>query len=456
MEKKELYRIKKGEITSSKTTISFDFGIIFEVDGIFSFDLYINESYDLSEFIDNKNTKKWDLVYSLKCLTEENNELEVDGLAFTNITPHYSKVKMVCHGKIRHTKIKSFHTEYSEIEHNIHYIELEGLKMSFCDITEEIKARGGEKIKNGGENFKIDHTSALLVSKKVPYSQIFYKAEYSENIIVEFLNESNQNLTYKRFCEIKSNYISILSLINGAEVRIRKECTGSYYTNGKIDSEIVILNSFRKINNDRYNSYLPISGNSFSRAQNIINTFFISSFDKFQDWNDKIDLNTIIFYLANSEQSKSIKEKFFIQMIAFERLTSMYAELSGIKEEFVPNKNDYAPIKIELFEILEKHKAKFEPSYDIIKSKIGNLNQIKRLSTTDKMFRIINDVKIPISKEIENLINVARNNTIHNGDIEEGREGIVNFYLLDELIREIILRLIEYKGFRNSRILLTK
>lgn len=70
------------------------------------------------------------------------------------------------------------------------------------------------------------------------------------------------------------------------------------------------------------------------------------NFDKFIEWCEKIDIKSIIFYLNNSEQTKSLEEKVFIQIIAFERLTTMYVEFLGDKEEFLPNKTDYSPIKL--------------------------------------------------------------------------------------------------------------
>ena len=40
----ELYRIKKGQIETQDLIISFDFGLIFEDQGILFFELYVVES----------------------------------------------------------------------------------------------------------------------------------------------------------------------------------------------------------------------------------------------------------------------------------------------------------------------------------------------------------------------------------------------------------------------------
>ena len=139
-----------------------------------------------------------------------------------------------------------------------------------------------------------------------------------------------------------------------------------------------------------------------------------------------------------------------MQMIAFERLTTLYAEYQGQKEIYVPSSQDFQVIKLELLAILEKHKSVFGDTYNVAKSKLSNLNQIKRLSTTDKMFRLIRDVNIVITPEIERLIEQVRHKTIHRGEMESGSDGVNNFYLLGELLQEIILRLIDYNGPRES------
>lgn len=449
---KEVYRVKNGNLLTDGITIPFEFGLIFSSDGLLTVDLYINEDFNLLNFIDDKKNRYWNRNYQIDCITEEKNKLEIDNLSFTKITPHHSKVKMICYGKMKHTKIKEIPKIRPDENSKLHYVELEGLKMEFCDITEQINARCGKEIK-GFNNWKRDHSSTLLSVNHFGYNQIFYRSEKSDNIVVEYPNETNNTLFYKNFLNFKNEYVSVLSFLNGAEVRIRREFTGSYYTVGKPDSEVVITYSFPQVINRRYNKYIPLN-DPFSRAENILNKFLIFSFDKYRAWNEKLDLNSIVFYLNNSEQTKSMEEKVFIQIIAFERLSAMYAEYLGNKEEFLPSKEEYQPIKEKLLEIIDFYKDQFGNAYDTIKSKVGNLNQIKRLSTTDKMYRLINDMDIFISQEIHHLIDIIRHKTIHRGEIGEGKEALLNFYLLDELIREIILKLVEYKGKRNSLILL--
>ncbi len=455
MELQEIYRIKKGQIISENITIPFFFGIVYSDDGFIRLDLYVNEEYDLKKLMDDPTKEYWQSDYNLTSSTEENNILKIDNLRFSQNTPHLSRIKMVCYGKMEHIKDEKEGFQENDFNLLIKYLVLEGLKIEFSDFTEEIRARGGQKIEDF-DNLKRDHSTANLVHKRFPYSQTYYKlSETDDDVIVEFTKENSNRLTYDHFLEIKHYYVSALSFINGAEVRIKKECYGSYYSIGKIDAEKVVTYSFKKIDNRRYNSYIPIN-DPFHRGENVLSKFLMFNFDNFIDWCEKIDLKSIIFYLNNSEQTKSLEEKVFIQIIAFERLTTMYVEFLGDKEEFLPKKTDFDPIKKELNEIIDLNKDKFGNAYNTVKSKIGNLNQIKRHSTTDKMYKIINDYNIPITPKIEKLIDVVRHKTVHRGDIGEGQEGVTTFYLLDELIREIILRMVEYNGKRKSRILLNE
>lgn len=457
---KEIYRIKKGILKSENYNIPFDFGIVTTVNKTFFVELYLNETFDLTIFT-GRRIKNFDNYSEIKCLTEENDMLEMYQLSMRQIQPGISKLKLVCYDKYRHTKLRRDLANdilEDDIENDkdiLHYLVLEGLKLEFTDFTHKEIRRGGVII-NEFDNYNRDHTSFCINTNNTLYNLTFCKSLESEDINVEFKDEYPNAMTYSHFLEIKNDFISLLSLINGAEVRVRKECTGSYYSIGKIDSEIVYTYSFDSISNERYNRYIPIN-NPFNRGDNILNTFYMFCFQNYREWNEKINLNSIVFYLTNSEQTKSIEEKVFVQIIAFERITTLYAQnIAGLKMFFSPEKNEYDPIKLELLEIIEKHKEKFGDSYNTIKSKIGNLNQIKRLNTTEKMYKIINDLKIVINPDIENLVENCRHNTIHDGEIGKGEEGILNFYLLDELLREIILRLIKYEGPRDSYKLLQK
>jgi hypothetical protein len=179
----------------------------------------------------------------------------------------------------------------------------------------------------------------------------------------------------------------------------------------------------------------------------------MKSFEKYVKLNKQLEFNVIVGFLNNAERLTSIKERFFINIIAFERLCSRYADYIGASESFVPNEDDFKPIKEDLLHIIQKHEKDFGNYLNRARSIVGGLNRIKPHSTGDKMYRLIQDVGIPIDVDIERLVNEVRHTSVHKGEIGSKEEAYINYNLLDELIREIILRLVGYDGPRASKVL---
>jgi hypothetical protein len=443
---REVYRLKKGTLESADNKLPIDFGLVYEDGGIFIVDVYINESFNLSEFSKKRYNEQDTKSFNCYCQTDKNNKIEITSLSFTMTVPYEWKISMICNGSITHTELRDFPKIPDELKdepHKLHYLELEGLKMTFTDITEQIRARGGEKIMDG-EDMKRDHTRALLVADQFPYNQVFHNDNNSDNIIVEFPNNSNNTLSYKTFLELKRDYVSALSFINGAEVKIRAEFTGDYYSVGKIDSQISVTYSFKKIINRRYNNYIPLRSH-LNVGQNILNRFFIFSFDKYRERNKSLDLNSIVFYLSNAEQSKGIEDRFFIQIIAFERLASKYVDTLSEKEVLASDPEKFEIVKGQILDIIKQNKGIFGKHINSIKGRIGDLNIIKRTRTEEKFLTIIEDMKIDLTPDLENLVRVVRHQAIHKGVIGQAGDIVKNYQLLDKLLRDIILNLVEYK-----------
>jgi hypothetical protein len=452
MDRKELYRVTKGKLTRSDLEIPLDFGIIYENDGIIYADLYVNESYNLNRFPDITNNEAI-ILWTAFCQTDDKNSIEIRGLDYREISPTKGLVEMICYDSLIFTQNKTYLKSDPPNENpSLHYLILEGLEMYFCSRPDP-NSFDDSNIGRHAEALldKWNHTGTGLSHNMCLYNMDYHKDYNSGNIIVSFRSESNSILSYKVFQEFKRDYVSMLSFLNGAPVRVRKECFGEYHTIGRPEAENDVTYSFRKIINERFNQYIPLN-NVLNRSTNILNKFSVQNFDIFCEWNKKIDLNSIIHYLNGAVQTRSLEEHFFILIIAFERLTTLYAEQKGPKEVFHPTKENYTPIKDKLFSILEEHKSEFGEYFSNAKSTIGGLNQMKRLSTKDKMHGIINDTGL-MTDEIMALIDEVRHEAVHKGNIGEGREGYKNVFLLNELIHEIILRLIKFQGPRKSMVL---
>ncbi|RYX81033.1 hypothetical protein EON73_05050 [bacterium] len=281
----------------------------------------------------------------------------------------------------------------------------------------------------------------------------FFQSGNSNNISVKLPNykDSGTNVLHLEiYMEFKRDLTSLLSLLNGAEVKVRKEFTGEVCSIGKVNSQSVITYSFKTINNESYNQYVPLN-NAFHRGDQILNTVFIYNFNKYVAENKKIDLDSIIIYLNAAEQARGIEEKVFILMIAFERIAQKLVETLDDKDLFILSDEDYKPIKDELFVILNKYRFKNTQAINDLKGKIGDINRIKNTATKNKFLKLLKYANISSTPEIESIIDEVRHKTVHHREIGEGNQGLKNYFVLDELLRDIILNIIGYDRARISR-----
>ena len=149
--------------------------------------------------------------------------------------------------------------------------------------------------------------------------------------------------------------------------------------------------------------------------------------------------------MSNAEQSKGIEDRFFIQIIAFERLAAKYVDTLNEKEVFASDPDKFEIIKEQILEIIKQNKNIFGKHINSIKGRIGDLNIIRRTRTEEKFLTIIEDAKIELTPDLENLVRVVRHSAIHKGEIGQADDIVKNYLLLDQLLRDIILNLVEYK-----------
>lgn len=459
---KEIYRIKKGALVNDSFNIPFDFGLVFENDGVFHFDIYTSESFDLNSMVDGEHEKQLFSIYRMDAISEENNEIEVTNLSVDSVIPKMSKMKLHSFGYLRHKNIKEpIAGEIKEVEdknQTLYYLEIEGLKMEFSNHTQNVKARGGVRINKYNEMVR-DHTDAYLIQNDPEergcnnFKMIFFQNKDSDNVYIKMPNfkEVGPNvLKYSRYLKFKKELISLLSLLNGAEVAVRKEYIGGFYTLDKINTQTTYSYSFKTIRNGSHSKYIPLN-NGYHWGDNILNNAFQNCFDKYLNETFKLDFDTIIFYLNGAEQSKSIEEKFFILIIALERLAQKFVDSRNDCDAFILSDEHYSPIRDEIQSVLDKHRSSNKDSINKLKARVGDLNRIKRTSTRYKFLKLLEYANIVSTPDIEHIIDEVRHKAIHHGDIEQGRIGLKNYFVLDELIRDIILNIIGYKGARISR-----
>lgn len=459
---KEVYRLKKGNLSIQNLKLPFDFGLVFEHDGIFYFEFYISEQIELHSFKKDNEVELLAYNFSMHAKTDKNNELEATELVLRNIIPRQSMMKMQSSGFIKHTEIKNSRDQVQTIKQDkkqtLVYLEIEGLKLVYTDFTKTLKTRDGIQI-NKFNDWKKDYTTAVLKFDGTSnfgdksFKFTFFPCESSNNVQVTLLNfgeNGHDILYYDMYKDFKRDLTFFLSFLNGAEIAIRKEFIGGYYNKEKVSSQTIITHSFKTVKNESHNKYIPL--NSPSRGGNILDFAFVNCFNKYVAENKKLDLNSIVFYLNGADRAVGIEEKFFIQIIAFERLAQKYKESIENSDILLLQDESYKPIKDELLLTLNKfRKGELKSAIDTIKGRIGDLHKIKKTSTEYKFKKLLEYAKISITPEIKLIIEEVRHKSVHHGYIGKGRDGVKNYLVLDELLRDIILNIIGYNEVRKSR-----
>jgi hypothetical protein len=452
------YTILQGHLICGVHVCDIPFALVFNASGSFAVETFLpgKEFFEQTKDIES---------YKLIGKTEKGYDIEIEDLYLKRFSFSNCKMELVCLGFI---KLMDNRREKPQIDgldtydDSIYIVEVEGLAMKFGHHTEAKRYRNGVELKEFF-NHDFDHTScAMLInfSEKEGnyYKLIFTKNPENENMIIDFSEHEGYNrLTYKNYLVIKNTLISFLSFVNGGDISVRKELTGSSVTtsgNQIINSQTVYIYSFKK-EIAAYNDYfLPINKHR-TYASKIIPHLFISCFDQYFQLNKKLDFNALVFSLNNSTQTIGLEEKYFILITALERLCNNYSKtVRDPKKTLIDNTLFRENIKPELDAVLKKYeliiKRENPSAWAIYKSKIGNINQSNNAETTQKLYELFAYAKIAVNSEVQRLVENERNQAVHEGIIgvtEENR--INNYWKLDHILRDVILNLIGYKGLRK-------
>ena len=443
-----IYQLKKGYIKNNDIYIPFNTGIVEDVNGVIHLKLFINSNVDLNSLLE-KVRFSWNNNLYGEGLDINDVRVEFFQMYFKKIIGSKREAEFICSDKIKvyyqQTDIKKDNQELL-----IHRIILEGLIMQFDKLTDQRIYKDGKEHCN--LSLKSDYSTATIMIKYEHYKQRFERMDNSNDILIVFNDSIGYNkLSYEKYMSIKKDYISFLSFINGAPVRIRCEyCDDNFVTKGFCK----IIYSFFKSENISYNDYIPVRKDKLMNRYNVMEPLFFESFDNYIKWNTILDLNSIIENLGDAQNNTSIEDRTFIKMITYEKITSKYAEYKNaenIQIELIDSEL-FDEIRVQLKSIIDNYRTNMnDNTYGIFISRLGGLNKTKR-NATDYKFRLLpNDVGIVIDGELDTLLNQDRHRIIHYGNLSDDEEECWNMeILLDELIREIILRLIKATINRNS------
>jgi len=444
-----IYRLRSGTLSyKDQVVIPFCFGLVFEEDGRYFFELFFDEELSLRKVYEDNETIFLNELFAIKGRTEDGYQILGTEIIYKSLPFSKSKGNFFCFGYVRIEKEPSDllpkHYENgikpTPDEQSLFYLKVEGLRMHFSEHTHVEQWRNGRKVNEYDMSGAWTHSSCTIHVNYESF-ETDWRLDEDGEVVIEFISESN-SLRYLKFLEFKYEFISLLSFLNGAPVKVRAEYTGEYYTRPGIDSQIKYLYSIKKENNRAYNKFIPLN-DAWFRGENIISRVFLFNFDKYIQVNKKLDLNNIIFYLNNAEQARSMKERVFIQTILLEMFSSTYADTLPQTSELLVDAEVFANIQIELRHILNKYKGRLGDSFAIMNGRIPHLNQAKRQQTEIKFRALVNAANIEITPEIEHILQVSRHNVIHRGDI--GEDDMV-YEVTDKLLRTIIINLIDYNG----------
>ncbi len=450
------YTILKGEISSGDQTASVPFALVFEEEGVYQIETFLPDK----TYFEVTRNKEW---HTLKGTTEKNFEIEITYIWYRRFSFSNMKLEMVCAGHLKLQNNKEGDALDTDGEdHSCHTIELTGLAMKMAHHTEVKRYRNGTKMQ-GLEPINFDHTASTMIvnfSRTAGnYYHLVFTPKNGGTIQLDFTQDRGYNkMTYKNYLLIKPALISFLSFMNGADVQVKKELTGSFVTrsNGDtiVDAQTVYHYSGKKDSIIQRSDFLPIASHH-SCTSRIVPHLFIHCFDKFYALDKDLDLMATVFALNNATQTVGMMERFYILMTSLEKLATSYARMNNQESKFWVDDTLFKDsILPQLQKALSPFRSQSEKSdstdWEVLSSRLNNLNTKNKKGTTEKLYSLLEFAGIKVNKEIEHLINIQRNLSVHEGKTGDSIEhSISNYWKLDHLLRDIILNLIGYDRLRN-------
>lgn len=447
-----VYTITSGYLECQNEKVSIPFALIFLEEGIYRIEINLLDTslYDKYEF---------NYYYKLVGKTEKKYDIECFNLLLTKHEGYNRKIELKSEGYVKLTKpeMDEAPTEKKEKE-RIWLVELENFKTVFANFTHIRRSNNFSEVDNFFGSDILDHTETALVIDDLKDNGNYFKIRIiqkmnSDNLLLDFRDDRGCcKLYYDDYLEIKNDLISLLSFMNGGIVRVRKEYTGRFYgqSNTGYHCHKELNYSFSVKYNDYHADYLRINYHH-SSSDRIFREIFTNCFNKFRYYNKMLELDSLIFSLNVSTQTIGLKERYFILITAFEKIAKKYSESNKLESNYFIDNNIFEKdIKPQLLASIASVKSIDIDVWNRMNSVLLNLNKNK--SSTKGLFDFLTFAKIPLSTSIKRMIKKERNLAVHEGNIGNSYEEMLNNYLkLDHVLRDAILNLIGYFGDRNRK-----
>jgi len=452
------YTLLTAELFSETKRIDLPFALVFENNGVYR----VEVSYQDDNFFEEEDFQH---RFTLKGKTEKGWEIECSGLWYSRYIGETKKAEFRCHDKVRLENNKREHEPDEENDRRpfskrLHFIEIDGFEVVFGDHTRTERLHNTGKVRDFN-NVEWDHSSCALTINhpKIPENYFhlnFYKSKSSGNTIIDFTKtEGYGKLLFEEWKLFKEEFVSFLSFLNGADVRVIRELTGHNYQDEAKDAQLVYTYSLPKLGKRNHDGYIPIN-EYHSYSSNIFSLAFIQCFDKYYQQNKIFDFVSLVRSLNNSTNTTRYEEGYYILITALERISLAYYRSNNPDKATIINDSLLSSKVIsELQSLLASFKSELNEeapaSFEIMKSRIGNLNRRKN-DVGQKLYEFLSYSQIPLNENVEKLIETERHMAVHEGEIGHAGEEKTNIYWkLDNILRDSILNLIGYSSYRKRR-----
>lgn len=435
---REIYRLVEGKIVVDDKVEEFHFAQIKDDNGTIFAEVFLKRDHCLLLDLVWKDVKP---NIEIIGFTHEATKVTLLKLELVEISQdHGLFATLVCQDRVILKKKSRFGQTESL---KIFFIELEGLELVHAEKFESAISNGYYSIDlNAVTSFQISFDSNQFTAKLFNHPDININSK-----ILEF----NSFIEWELFHLHEPCFVSFLSFLNGAEVKIRTIYTGEYFSKNKLDSQQVEIRSFNKIKNQPVSDYLPIL-NKYRESKDQLDRMF-SLFERFEEEDNLLDFRSLIYYLNRAHEIPSLEQKVFTLVIALEEIGSKFLESYPQTSSTIVPPSIFKNIKQSLLETMKSYKQEVNDTDKLNKllSKIGDLN-FQKVDTKEKFFRLFDHCLIRRTSSINELV-VKRNQAIHEGNIGQNIDEKWDLYFrLDHVLRDIILNRIGYIGSKATRV----
>lgn len=269
-----------------------------------------------------------------------------------------------------------------------------------------------------------------------------------KSIEIVLKHSENQQIAYNKYLDFKADLFHFLSFINGRNVAIHSENV-SYK-----DHSIKIVYPTNIYNSKDRSYFIPIELPPDPQRHPL--NAAMNAFYNYTKLSKIYDLNSVIHILNDTINNYTLQQKYYSLITIVEMLKGSHYKHKYAKAS--PAVSD--PLILEIIDnfkatIVNYSEKKLSPKtlngLNRLKSMVGSMHKINKNSNSERIRLFFNDFDFESDDKLNQLIDHLRNSSVHEGEFgDDFQSRIDNLLYLDSIVRESILRIIDYKGIRNK------